>query len=157
MKLKTYFRYLAQLEDLITQLATVSMVACVMWGVLTRYITEQPAVWTSELSGILFTWIVFIGAASAFRQDKHISVPMLVDALGLKLQHAIKIASDIFVLAFVCFVAYLSYHMMIKGMSRPSPVLRIPFFYVYLAPFIAFILMAINSMARLWLLYTGDE
>ena len=120
----------------------------VLWGVLTRYVTEKPAVWTTELSGILFTWVVFIGALSAFRHDQHIRVTFLTDSLPEAFGNMARKIADLIVIAFLVYAAYLSYDMMLKGATRPSPVLRIPFSLVYLAPLIAFALMAINAVLR---------
>lgn len=64
------------------------------------------------------------------------------------MDRAVRIAADLIVIAFLIYAAYLSYDMMLKGATRPSPVLRIPFSLVYLAPLIAFTLMAINAVLR---------
>lgn len=138
-------RLLDLFETAIQQIAMAVMVGCVLWGVLTRYITEQPAVWSPELSGIVFTWVVFIGAMSAFRRDLHIRVPLLVDILKPAPKRALTILADLLVFLFLCYTAYLSYWMMLQGATRPSPVMKIPFSYVYLAPLVAFIVMAIHS------------
>lgn len=123
----------------------------VLWGVLTRYVTEKPAVWTTELSGILFTWVVFIGAASALRSDQHIRVTLLVDMLPERAKRLVAFSAQVLTIVFLAFVTYLSFKMMLKGASRPSPVLRIPFSFVYLATFLAFFEMTVSSAIRVFL------
>ncbi|WP_114390742.1 TRAP transporter small permease [Notoacmeibacter marinus] len=137
------------IERWITYTATSGIVLSVLWGVLTRYVTAKPAVWTSELSGILFTWAVFIGAATAFREGRHIRIDLLPLALPENGRRAMELFGRLATLAFLAYAALLSYEMMIEGATRPSPVLRIPFSYVYLAPLLSFSLMAVSDLLQL--------
>ena len=106
MKKRSLADWLGICEDTVTGLALLVMVSAVLWGVLTRYITAQPAVWTSELSGIVFTWVVFIGAMAAFRKRAHINVPLLVDSLPAKAQRVVTLLADVLVLVFVAYTAF---------------------------------------------------
>lgn len=136
-------------ENLISFTALALLTGSVLWGVMTRYVTERPAVWTTELSGILFTWVVFIGAMTALRDGRHIRVTLLVDVLPEVLQKILVRLGDLIVAVFLIYVTYLSILMMQKGATRPSPVLDIPFSYVYLATSICFAGMSITSALRL--------
>ncbi len=142
-------RILDVAEGLVTYSAMAILLGAVLWGVLTRYVTAKPAVWTTELSGILFTWVVFIGAMAAYRKDQHIRVTLLVDSLPPVPQRLARIAADVLVIAFLAYTAWLSFIMMGKGATRMSPVMDIPFSYVYLAPFIAFGMMTVTAILRL--------
>jgi TRAP-type C4-dicarboxylate transport system permease small subunit len=136
------------IEMAISMIALSTLFLSVLWGVLTRYVTEKPAVWTTELSGILFTWVVLVGAASALRSGQHIRVTLLVDMLPVRAKMLVELAAKVLTIAFLMFVTWLSYQMMLKGASRPSPVLRIPFSFVYLATFLAFLEMSVSSIVR---------
>lgn len=142
-------RLIRRAENLISFSALALLTGSVLWGVLTRYVTERPAVWTTELSGILFTWVVFIGAMTAMRDGRHIRVTLLIDIMPETARRWIEKFGEIIVLVFLVYVAYLSYEMMQQGATRPSPALRIPFFYVYLATAICFVGMSITSAMRL--------
>lgn len=138
-----------KLQDLATGSALLVLLLAVLWGVLTRYITESPAVWTTELSGILFTWVVFVGAASAWHEGRHIRVTLLLDALPRSLARALRFAGDVAVAAFLCYGTWLAVEMMAMGASRLSPVMRIPFSWVYLAVVVSFAAMSLTSVLRL--------
>ena len=142
-------RQIRHLENLISFTALALLTSCVLWGVLTRYITEKPAVWTTELSGILFTWVVYVGAMTAFRDGRHIRVTLLIDLLPKATQKVVMKFGDILIFAFLVYVTYLSIVMMNKGATRPSPVLDIPFSFVYLATVISFAGMSVFSILRL--------
>ncbi|MBF2759086.1 MAG: TRAP transporter small permease [Ectothiorhodospiraceae bacterium AqS1] len=138
-----------QAENFVSFLALFLLAGSVLWGVLTRYITERPAVWTTELSGILFTWVVFIGAMTAWRNHRHIRLTLAIDLLPERMRKIVSKIGDGIVFAFLAFVTYLSFSMMLKGATRPSPVLDIPFSFVYLATFICFAGMSVISLLRL--------
>ncbi|MHA3980764.1 TRAP transporter small permease [Halovulum sp. GXIMD14794] len=141
--------FIDRVETWVCNIALGALLSCVLWGVLTRYITEKPAVWTTELSGILFTWVVFVGAASAMAHDRHIRVSLLVDVLPEGAAAWVRLLSRIIVVLFLAAVTWLSVQMMLKGASRPSPVLRIPFSWVYLASVLAFAEMTLTATLRL--------
>ncbi len=142
-------QWIRRVENLVSFSALSILLFSVLWGVLTRYVTEKPAVWTTELSGILFTWVVFIGAMTAFREGRHIRVTLFVDILPDAVQLVLRKVGDLLVLAFLVYATYLSFLMMQKGASRPSPVLDIPFSWVYLATLICFVGMSIAAVLRL--------
>ena len=142
-------KWVRRAENLVSFTALAVLTGSVLWGVLTRYVTERPAVWTTELSGILFTWAVFIGAMTAHQEGRHIRVTLLIDLLPAAARRALRKLADGLVLAFLAYAAWLSFVMMQKGATRPSPVLDIPFSWVYLATLLAFVGMSLTSALRL--------
>ena len=50
-------------EETVAAAAVVVIIGSVGWGVVTRYITEQPAAWASEVATLGFAWVVFFGAS----------------------------------------------------------------------------------------------
>ena len=118
-------------QDLVTGFALALLLLAVLWGVLTRYVTESPAVWTTELSGILFTWVVFLGASTAWYEGRHIRVTLLLDALPDGPARVLRFLGDLAVAAFLCYGTWLAIGMMDMGVSRLSPVTRIPFSWVW--------------------------
>lgn len=142
-------KWVKRTENLVSFTALAVLTGSVLWGVLTRYVTERPAVWTTELSGMLFTWVVYIGAMTAHQEGRHIRVTLLVDLLPRPARLAVLKLAEVLVLAFLVYAAWLSFVMMQKGATRPSPVLDIPFSWVYLATLIAFVGMSLTSALRL--------
>ena len=53
------------LDGAVSCLALVVVIASVTYGVVMRYLFGDPPVWTNELAGIAFTWMVFFGTAVA--------------------------------------------------------------------------------------------
>ena len=136
-------------QDIALWSAMLSLLLAVLWGVMTRYVTESPAVWTTELSGILFTWVVFIGAAAAFREGRHIRVTLLLDAMPDRASRLLRFFGDLVVALFLCYGTWLAIGMMEMGATRFSPVMRVPFSWVYLAVVISFAAMSVTAVLRL--------
>jgi C4-dicarboxylate transporter DctQ subunit len=45
--------------------------------VFTRYVTEEPLIWTEEVARYLFVWITLIGGAAAVRSNGHFGLDIL--------------------------------------------------------------------------------
>jgi len=95
-------------------------------------------------------WKAKLEATEVTYADEHIRVTLLVDALPEAAGKILRVAVEWFSIAFLLYAAYLSFVMMGKGATRPSPVLRIPFSWVYLAPLVGFSLMALSACRRLF-------
>lgn len=125
-------------EESLASVAIVVVVGSVAYGVLTRYVTEASATWAGELANLSFTWCVFLGAAAAWRRNAHVSVDALTRLLPERVGGTVRWLTDLLLLAFLAYALYLSFSLMIGAHTRPSPVLRIPFSFVYLAVVLCF-------------------
>ena len=56
-----------------------------------RYLLGQSIVWVSDLSRLLFVWIVMLGAAAAFHQGEHLSVAFIKDAIPLPYRGGVEL------------------------------------------------------------------
>lgn len=56
-----------------------ALVLTVGLQVFARNILKIPLIWTSDLAQMLFSWLIFVGAACAFRRGAHYSVDILPD------------------------------------------------------------------------------
>ncbi len=136
---------LANSEEVIAGAALVVVVAAVSWGVFTRYLTQQPATWTSEVAAIAFAWTVFIGASAAFKHGGHVSIDMLVMFLPDRLRATLALAMDVVAVVFCVAVAVLAMKYSISNWDNPTSVLRLPVSTSYLPVSIGFGLMAIRQ------------
>ncbi len=139
-------------EETLAVIALCVVVGSVSYGVFTRYVTATSATWATELASLSFTWVVFLGAAGAMRRGMHISVDAFTRLLSDRLAGALRWLTDGLVLVFLAYALYLAITITIDASSRPSPVLRISFFWVYLAVVLGFgsmlLTQALNMIAR---------
>ena len=68
-------------EDLFLAAAHGLIAVLVIAAVFFRYVLSDPLIWTEEFIVIVFTWMLFIGLSSGFRQRMHIRIDALLIVL----------------------------------------------------------------------------
>ncbi len=135
-------------EELLASAAIIIVVLSAFYGVISRYILNNPVAWSNEIATIAFTWTVFLGAAAAWKYDKHIHLDLVYDFFPKR----IKIVSDwlknLILAVFFVFVLYLSIQFTITAYNKPTAILRIPFSYVDVPVVIFFISIIIRSIQK---------
>src|SRR3954454_24441793 len=138
-----------QVDEAIAVLALLVTVGSVGWGVVTRYVTAQPAVWASEVAAIAFAWLTFFGASACFRHNAHPSIDMLVQRLPPAPQRAVRLGVDLLVAAFLAYFCLLGLEFSISAWVNPPGVLRRPMTVVYAPITLATAMMLARHMANM--------
>jgi TRAP-type C4-dicarboxylate transport system permease small subunit len=136
-------------EEAIACTALVVVVAAVCWGVLTRYITAQPAPWAGEVAGMGFAWLVFLGAAAGFKRGLHVSIDILTQLLPAWVEWLLAVLVQLGILAFAAYVFWLGVGFTLANLDNPSPVLRLPQSIIYLAVTVGFLSIGLRQAWRL--------
>lgn len=124
-------------------------VGAVGWGVITRYVTAQPAVWASEVAAIAFAWLTFFGASACFRHNAHPSIDMLVRRLPPWPQRAARFGADLLVAAFLAYFCWLGFTFSVSAWDNPTAVLRLPMTVVYAPITLASLMMLARHIATM--------
>jgi len=146
---------LAFAEEAIAGAALVVVVLVTCWGVVTRYVTEQPATWTGEVAGIAFAWLVFLGAAAGFKYGMHVAIDMLVVALPVPLRRVLMAFVDVLVLAFLAILFVLAVQFSIDAWTDPTSVLRLPRSVTYVSVVVGSACMAVRYGQSAWRRWHG--
>jgi TRAP-type C4-dicarboxylate transport system permease small subunit len=136
-------------EELIAGAALLVVVASVCWGVVTRYVTAQPATWAGELAVIGFAWIVFFGAAACFKYKLHPSIDMMTVLFSEPVRLAVRIFVHVLVLSFCAYMVWFGVRFSIDAWDNPSPVLRWPLTVLYGPVTAGFALMIVRYVQQL--------
>ena len=142
----TWRRVGDQFEEIVACIALAAVVLAVTWGVVTRYITAQPAAWASEVATLAFAWVVFFGAAACIKYRLHPSIDMVVRRLPRPLGLAVRSLNHALVLGFCAFMAWFGTRFAIDAWSNPSPVLRLPLTWLYGPVALCFALMGLRYL-----------
>ncbi len=135
------------LEEIVAGVSLVIVVASVVWGVLTRYVTAQPAGWTVEVSAIAFAWLTFFGAAACFRYGAHPTIDMLSRTLPPAGQTAVRWFNHILIVGFLLFLIGYGFEFTYEAWDNPSPVLRLPLSVLYGPVTLGCVLMLVRYVA----------
>jgi TRAP-type C4-dicarboxylate transport system permease small subunit len=136
-------------DEIIAVLALLVTVGSVGWGVVTRYVTAQPAVWASEVAAIAFAWLTFFGASACFRHNAHPSIDMLVGRLPAAPQRLVRLAVDLLVAAFLAYFCWMGLQFSIAAWDNPTAVLRLPMTVVYGPITLATAMMLLRHLANM--------
>jgi TRAP-type C4-dicarboxylate transport system permease small subunit len=148
-------------EELVAAAAVVVIIASVGWGVITRYVTAQPAAWASEVATLGFAWVVFFGAAACVKYRMHPAIDVLVERLPAAAQRAVRVFNHVLLLSFFGFMVWFGTRFAIDAWDSPSPVLRMPQTWLYGPVALCSALMAVRYLQvlarRVWQLDAARE
>jgi len=95
-------------------------------GVIWRYVLDRPLVWSGELAGMLFLWLVTLGAVIALRQSEHMRMTVVVSRLRPRAQNALKHVSGLIVAIFTAVLLFPGIGYMEQQAAITTPTLGIP-------------------------------
>ncbi len=127
----------------------VLVVAVTAYNIFNRYVLRGSAAWAPELAGIIFAWVVFLGASAAWKRGMHISINVLTRQLGTRTQLVVRIIASTVLACFFAYAVWLAGRITISSYSRLSPVMRVSFSYVYASALLGFLLMLLHTLASL--------
>lgn len=106
-QLDGFARGLERLLDLLLGVMLLVLVSTLVYQVFGRYVLDKAPGWSEELARFLIVWIALVGSARVLRQNGHIAVSVLVDALPRGVKGLVLAIRDLAVLfAVYILVAY---------------------------------------------------
>lgn len=125
-----------------------ALVLLVFANVVLRYFFQSGITWTVEVSGLLFVWLVFLGAVMAMRDYGHLGVDLFVARLPRPAQKGMFVLiNGMIVTLSVMFIDGLLGMMALNGWMTGSAT-RIPVNVMYAAGLMASVLLILIAMAQ---------
>ena len=103
-----------------------------IYQVIGRALGHAPA-WTEESIRFLFVWATCVGAAIGVKEHIHIGIDVLVKLLPNIGQKIMAVIVQTILCVFDVFLIRAGAMLVQKTMNQPSPAMRLPMGYVYLA------------------------
>lgn len=113
-------------------LLVVILTASVFLQVLIRFVFKYPLPWTEEVSRIAFVYSIFVGATIAVREKTHLNVDVLLVILPKGAARAVTVFGSLLVAIFLGFVTWEGIVLVLATGVQMTPVMQIPFRYLYL-------------------------
>ena len=101
-------------------------IAILFAGVVARYALDAPLVWSDELAGILFLWLVSLGAVIALRRGEHMRMTVVVARLGARGRRLAGCLSALLVVAVTLGLLLPGLSYAAQQQAIQTPVLQIP-------------------------------
>lgn len=129
------------------------MVLDVVWGVLARYLLNNPSSFTDELAGYLLIWVGLLGASLASGKGMHLAIDLLPQKLEGEKQQRLEIVIEILIFLFalsIMVVGGIRLMYITLKLGQTSPSLGIPLGYVYLVLPLSGIFIMFYSVANVF-------
>lgn len=117
----------------VTAFFLIVMTVLVVWQVFTRYILNDPSIFTEELVRFILIWTSFLGAAYAFGTRQHMALIFLKESSKGMSKKLICTFIDLVVLILAALVLIKGgYNLASGAMTIKTPILGIPRGLVYM-------------------------
>ncbi|AVO38653.1 TRAP transporter small permease [Pukyongiella litopenaei] len=143
-----------RLVEILLSIGFFLLIVTVAYQVIGRALLSLPAIWTLDLAQLLFTWLIFVGAAVALRRHAHYSVDILPERWTV-------ITRPLAALGIVA-AAVVIYVLVIPGWQLASlrstaviPSLGLSMFWLFLALPVSGALMALYTIEHAVIFATG--
>lgn len=151
---RIYHHFDEHVETYLASVALITFAALIVLQVTMRYVFNTSLTWTVEMARYALVWFVFLSGSYAVRYQRHVKFSVLVDLLGKRVpiaQRIVQIFVFVLWLAFLVFVAYLSWESVVRqyGTGQVAPATQIPMYLIYLALPIGLALMAFRVTQHL--------
>ncbi|EDL65401.1 transporter [Bacillus sp. SG-1] len=111
--------------------------------VLSRYVFNFPLVFSTELTNLLFPWIIFITAISVTKNEDHLSINFLRDKMSRNGRKITFILTKLVMMFFSFYMVLSSYQIAKSVVNQPLPMLRISKAWLYSSVTVSFTLIFI--------------
>lgn len=112
-----------------------TLVLCVVWQVISRYILGAPSTFTDELARFLLIWVSLLGAAYLSGQNAHISIDILSHRLKPAARKNLAIFINLIIIIFVLSVLVFGGGRLVYTTfvyMQLTPTLQIPMAIIYM-------------------------
>jgi len=139
-------KWLSRVEEAVAGTLLVIGLGLCLYGVVMRYVANQPQAWVEEVYKYLVIWGILIGGAMALRNKKHIAVDVLYAVLPARGKKAVNVLSHLIGLGFsiVFFVLSIQLVLMNRTTGQVSMDVGIPLWIVYLVLPLSGLLLALQ-------------
>ncbi|MED4206528.1 TRAP transporter small permease [Neobacillus mesonae] len=136
-------------------LSLASMSIMVFGNVILRYIFNSGITWSEEMSRFLFVWMVFLGAIACLKDNMHLGVDLVVNALPPKLKKIAFVISNLLVLYVLWLLLVGSWKMTLLNMNSTAPATGLPLAYLYGIGIVTSLSMAAIVIIRMFQTFTS--
>ena len=128
------------------------LVVDVTWQVISRFILNNPSVYTEEIALFLVLWIALLGAAYTYRRGAHLGLDILVEKLEeRKKRIAHKLADFISLVFALLILVYGGWELVLLNiqLQQTSAALQMHIWIVYSVIPISGVLIALYAFERI--------
>lgn len=97
------------IEEIITVPLMAALLVVLTWQIGTRWLLNDPSLWSEELARVLFMYMSLIGGAIAIKRSTHVNITFFSDKLPEKMRLYLVLSLELAVLVSIGAIIYLGY------------------------------------------------
>jgi len=118
--------------------------------IVARFAFNRPLPWTDELAVCLYVWVILWAAAAIVPEREHVMFDLVWNAVGRRARQAMRIAGNLMIGGLAAWALPATWDYVHFMAREGTPVLGIPFLWVFL-PFVALLIaLVIRSVRAIW-------
>ena len=141
-------KILLKLIKISIRLLLILMFIVVMIGIVSRYIFRAPIFGTDELARYLMFYMVMLGSAVAFREEKHPALLFIIQKFPTRFVKVWNVIKDTILIIILIIIFKEGCNIALNGIMMKTPALRISSFWIYLALPVGALLMIFQIIAN---------
>jgi TRAP-type C4-dicarboxylate transport system permease small subunit len=123
--LQRFDNAVALVENVFLAVSHGIVAALVVIAVVFRYFIADPLIWTEEFIVIVFTWMLFVGFASGFRERMHLRIDALLILLPVGARFALGAIATAATLATLAALVWFGTAQAMSLLETQTPMMRI--------------------------------
>jgi TRAP-type C4-dicarboxylate transport system permease small subunit len=139
-------RHFVKVNEWLVLLMLAAMTVVVLTNVALRYLTNHSLTWAEEVARYLMIWMTFLGAGLVLRSGGHVAITNLHDLVPDRARRALRVIVAILLLCFFAGMAWFGHEYMSRMGRQLTPATRIPFYYIYAAMPVGFLLLIVHFL-----------
>lgn len=147
--LKKISDFLNQVCCVIVVIVGIIMTASLVWGVFTRFVLKNPAIFTEEIARFCLIWLAFIGSSIAMKRKELTSFRVLVDRLPQRGQILMEIIGTILLMTYLVIFLKSGNDAMGIFERQKASVTKIPLIYPAMGLYIGACVMMVHAVLQL--------
>ncbi|MEP7705423.1 TRAP transporter small permease [Paraglaciecola sp. 25GB23A] len=156
--MNSVIKYLDKTLAAALMLVMASILLCVSWQVISRYMLKDPSSVTEELARFLLIWVGMLGAVYAYRTNSHLGLNLVLDKMSPVYKRMTQVLIQLLVIVFSALVLVFGGYELVDltlELKQISAALSINMGIVYAVLPISGILLIIYSLVNLSNLFSG--
>lgn len=147
--MKLFYKYFCKLEELIVQAFVCGIVTLVFLSAVFRTL-RHPINWAVDLSLLLLSWAVFLGADMALRNIGLVNVDFIIKRLPPVLRKGLEILWQVLILVFLAALAWYGVPLAIESSKRLFQTLGVSYSWATISLPVGSVLMMITTGIKLY-------
>lgn len=128
--LRKFYDFIRKLDNFLGMAAMAFIIVLACANVFMRYVIGRPWGWVEEITVFTFVWLTMLGASAVIHVEGHCSIDVLVTRMPPKYQRMTSIIADAIVLITLCLLIWFGILLTIRGYTKLTPMLGIPYSYI---------------------------